>query len=57
MVRKKRMPRRCLSASTANPRPMTRPAGTVISANANVTPSEWRNSLDWATSQYCDQPT
>ena len=36
---------------------MTRPAGTVMSAKRNVTPSEWRNSLDWNTSQYCDQPT
>ena len=31
--------------------------GTVISANVNVTPSEWRNSFDWNTSQYCLTPT
>ena len=28
------------------------PIGTVMSANTNVTPSEWRNSFDWNTSQY-----
>ena len=56
-VRKKRIPRRCLSASTARPSPITRPAGTVMSAKRKVTPREWRNSLDCNTSQYCCAPT
>ncbi len=51
-VRKKPMPRRCLSASTARPMPRRSPIGTVITANLTDTMSASWNCLLWKTSRY-----